>query len=103
MANILTKSLKGMKLGMPNSILGALVSVLKNLVILSCVFNVMTGLHILNTEKASSSKLLPPVAGAMHLFFSGDAAEKSATPADSTGEKSDTVWVNLQDTTRKAK
>ncbi len=102
-ANILTKSLKGMKLGMPNSILGALVSVLKNLVILSCVFNVMTGLHILNTEKASSSKLLSPVAGAMQLFFSDDAAEKSATPADSTGGKSDTIWVNLQDTTRKAK
>ena len=102
-ANILTKSLKGMKLGMPNSILGALVSVLKNLVILSCVFNVMTGLHILNTEKASSSKLLSPVAGAMQLFFSDDAAEKCATPADSTCGKSDTIWVNLQDTTRKAK
>ncbi len=102
-ANVLTKSLKGMQLGTPNSILGALVSVVKNFLILSCVFNVMTGLHILNTEKAESSKLLPPVAGALHLFFSDDADGQTVAPNDSTAEKTDTVWVNLSDTTRNKK
>ena len=49
-ANILTKALKGMQLGLPNSILGALVSLVKYVVLISCVLNVMQALHILNEE-----------------------------------------------------
>ena len=37
-ANILTKALKGMKLGLPNSILGAALSTMKYLVLMSCIF-----------------------------------------------------------------
>ena len=51
MANVLTRSLKTFRLGMPNAILGAVVCLLKYLVILSCVFNVMQELGIMNQEK----------------------------------------------------
>ncbi len=94
-ANILTKSIREMKLGMPNSILGAVVSGLKYLVILSCVLNVMQSLHILNQEKANNSKLLSVVTGALSLCFDHDDAhsQESVEKADST--KSDTIWVDL--------
>lgn len=99
-ANVLTKSLKGMKLGMPNSILGALVSALKYLIILSCVLNVMQSLHILNEEKAQESTLLSPVTGALRMCFDNDSTQvdQSTTASDSTNidEEPDTVWVNMQ-------
>lgn len=91
-ANVLTKSLKGLQLGTPNSILGAVVSLLKYLLLLSCVLNVMQSLHILNSDKAESSKLLGPVTGALQLFFNHDEAPADTT-ADST--KTDTVWVDM--------
>ena len=96
-ANILTKSLKGMKLGMPNSILGALISALKYLIILSCVLNVMQSLHILNEEKAQQSTLLAPVTGALRMCFGNDSTHVD-TSIDSTqvSTKPDTVWVDVR-------
>ena len=89
-----------MKLGMPNSILGALVSALKYLIILSCVLNVMQSLHILNEEKAQESTLLSPVTGALRMCFDNDSTQvdQSTTASDSTNidEEPDTVWVNMQ-------
>lgn len=105
-ANVLTKSLKGMNLGMPNSMLGALVSLIKYVVVLSCVFNVMQGLGILNAEKAKDSKLLNPVTMALGMFFDND---KDCEYAPNTTEeatdaaKPDTVWVNLDHKTDSAK
>ena len=96
-ANVLTKSLKGLQLGMPNSILGAIVSLVKYVVVLSCVFNVMQSLGILNQEKANDSKLLSTVTGALQIFFD-EPKEAAPTPtnADSIKEsKPDTVWVNM--------
>lgn len=98
-ANVLTASLKGMKLGMPNSILGAAVSALKYVVILSCVLNVMQSLHILNQEKAELSTLLGPVTGALRACFDHDDAAnggKQVLPADSAATaQPDTVWVDM--------
>lgn len=100
-ANVLTRSLKTFRLGMPNAILGAVVCLLKYLVILSCVFNVMQELSIMNQEKVATSKLYTPVAGALGMFFSDEegSAEGSngaATPADSVSvQKSDTIWVDM--------
>lgn len=94
-ANMLTKSLKGLKLGMPNSILGALVSALKYLILLSCVLNVMQSLHILNQEKAEKSTLLAPVTGALRMCFPNDSTQQVNT-ADTTAVKADTVWVDMQ-------
>lgn len=105
-ANVLTKSLKGMNLGMPNSMLGALVSLIKYVVVLSCVFNVMQGLGILNAEKSKDSKLLNPVTMALGTFFDND---KDCEYAPNTTEeatdaaKPDTVWVNLNSKADSAK
>ena len=49
-ANMLTKAVKGMKLGLPNSLLGAAVGGLKYIVLLSCVLNVMEALHMMDTS-----------------------------------------------------
>lgn len=96
-ANVLTKSLKGMKLGMPNSILGALISALKYLIILSCVLNVMQSLHILNEEKAQQSTLLTPVTGALRMCFDNDSTQVGVS-IDSTQVDTapDTVWVDVR-------
>ncbi len=91
-ANVLTRAVRGMRLGMPNSILGGLVSFLKFFLLLSCVFNVMEALSIMNEEKTASSRLYRPVTESLRLFFpenEGDAA------ADGGTAKSDTVWVDM--------
>lgn len=97
-ANVITRSLKGLQLGMPNSILGALISLVKYVVVLSCVFNVMQSLGILNQDKANDSRLLSTVTGALQIFF--DEPQKAApapTNADSVKEsKPDTIWVNMR-------
>lgn len=93
-ANVITHSLKGMQLGMPNSILGALISVVKYLIILSCVLNVMQSLNILNTEKAKNSHLLSPVTGALQVFFPEDTTK--VLPPDTTRTATpDTIWVDM--------
>lgn len=93
-ANVVTRSLKGMQLGMPNSILGALISVVKYLIILSCVLNVMQSLNILNIEKAKESRLLPPITGALQTFFPNDTAKVSTSDTTRTA-KPDTIWVDM--------
>lgn len=92
-ANLLTKALKGMQLGIPNSILGATVSVLKYVVLLSCVLNVMQALHIMNDEKTADSHLFKPVAGALQMFFAADSFKTA--PADSVEAQPDTIWVDV--------
>jgi len=92
-ANILTKALKGMHLGLPNSLLGALVGALKYFILLSCVFNAMNALHIMNGERTARSYLYKPVTGALQLLFPSD----STSVADDSiaVEKNDTVWVDM--------
>lgn len=93
--NMLTRFLKGMKLGIPNSILGALVGVFKFWVLLCCVLYAMGALHILNEERVNESRLYGVVMGPAHLFVHGD-----APAADSTEQvKADTVWVQMNDST----
>lgn len=96
-ANVLTKALKGMKLGIPNSILGAAVSVLKFFILISCVLNVMQTLHILNEEKTETSRLFKPVTGALQTFFPTDSTSQYTTPLHEE-VTSDTVWVEMNPT-----
>jgi len=95
-ANILTRALKGMQLGIPNSLLGMAVSFVKFLILISCVLNVMNGLRILDTRKTETSKLFQPVSGVLDFMF--DKAVH-ALPDGGNGaldeQKSDTVWVNF--------
>ena len=89
-ANNLTACLKGLRMGWANSLLGATVSVLKYLILMSCVFNVMSILGIVSTEKAAGSRLYRPVKGALSFVFSG---VKSVASDDE--RVSDTLWVHF--------
>lgn len=92
-ASLLTKTLKGMQLGMPNSMLGAAVSIVKFLILISCVLNVMSFLHIMDEKKASESRLYEPVCGALSTFFPRDSVRKGI---DCLKEmQSDTVWLKI--------
>lgn len=83
-ANLLTKALKGMKLGLPNSILGAAVSLIKYLVLMSCVFNVMSFLGIVSQAKAEESFFYEPVKNSLgHAFRAyGNTRQEYSTEND---------------------
>ena len=90
-ANIATKALKGLKLGLPNSLLGALVSVVKYVILISCVLNVMSALHILDEEKTRDSRLFEPTKGLLSMIFSlGFIQADEPAEGPSVG---DTIWV----------
>ncbi len=93
-ANNLTAALRGMRIGLPNSLLGAAVSLLKYLILMSCVFNVMSILGIVSAEKAATSRLYSPVKGTLSLIFN----EAKALHSDEHGKTGDTVWVNFDRT-----
>lgn len=99
-ANMLTAALKGMKLGLPNSLLGALVSVLKYVILLSCVFYMMEALGIMDTRKAATSRLYAPAKGVVsfalkHVMPEQAAASANRAATDSLDEApADTVWVD---------
>ncbi len=89
-ANLLTKALKGMKIGLPNSILGAVVSVVKYLILMSCVFNVMSFLGIVGKDKAEESYLYEPVKNSLGYAFK--AYSESHQQDNAAAE--DTVYTN---------
>lgn len=92
-ANLLTAAIKGMCLGLPNSLLGALVGVIKYVVLISCVLNVMESLHIMNTSRAGESHLYEPVKGIVGFFLSSDST--TVAPAADDALRADTVWVDV--------
>lgn len=92
-ATIVTKALKGMKLGLPNSLLGAAVSALKYFILISCVLNVMQALNILNPERSADSRLLSPVTGALNAILPADSTQLSHPDADAA--TADTVWIDV--------
>lgn len=85
-AGILTKALKGMRLGLPNSILGAALGVAKYLVLMSCVFNVMSATGIVSREKAEESLLYQPVKSALGKVFNLLSKPGSADEAAADGQ-----------------
>lgn len=99
LANILTKALKGMHVGLPNSLLGAAVSVVKYLVLMSCVFNVLSFLGMVSPQKAEESFFYEPVRSSLGRAFAAwraDHADDSAQPADSAAIGADSVSNDLK-------
>jgi len=95
-ANVLTKALKGMRLGLPNSLLGMAVSFIKFLILISCVLNVMDGLRILDPRKTETSKLYRPVTGVLGFMFDKAVHSLPHTgDGEADGQQSDTVWVDF--------
>lgn len=97
-ANLLTRALKGLRLGLPNSLLGAGVSLLKYVILISCVLNVMDSLRILNDARTATSHLYAPAKGALGYFFekAAAAAEKNDTTSHDTAVDGDTVWIDVR-------
>ena len=93
-ANILTVAIKGMQLGLPNSLLGVVFSVAKFALLLSCVLNVMSKLNILSDDKTDGSKLVTPMMTVLPFV-----QEKSKDHLPSVDEikahLSDTTWIDF--------
>lgn len=64
-----TKVLKQLSLGWMNSALGAIVGVLKFLLLLSCIFNAMSALNMVDTEKRQASRFYEPVRASIGFLF----------------------------------
>ena len=91
-ATMLTKTLKGMKLGTPNSILGLLVSVLKYGLLLSCLLSAMNALGLLSQEKIAGSHLYKPTTSIVSFILEHGITQSD----DKQDQKADTTWVDMQ-------
>jgi len=98
-ATALTKALKAVHLSLPNSLLGALVSVVKFTLLLSCILYMMSALRILDEEKTADSKLYEPVKGALTFAMqhvAGYAEDKISDYRDrKAAERDTTIWVDV--------
>lgn len=92
-ANILTVAIKGMQLGVPNSMLGVLFSVIKFALLLSCILNMMAKLNILSDEKTQDSKLLNPMLEV--LPFVQREAKDLPSASEFKAHVGDTTWVDF--------
>lgn len=88
-ANILTRAVKGMQLGIPNSLLGTVFSVGKFALLISCVLNMMARLNILDESKMAESHLLEPAISILPFIDHQVETHKADAKAN------DTVWVDL--------
>ena len=97
-ANLLTRTLRGLHLGWLNSLLGAAVSLLKFSILLSCLLSAMSALGILNEQRTASSQLYAPFksilsAAVDQVVTKSASGTKSDTSSDE--ERSDTTWVEV--------
>lgn len=91
-----THLLKAIKLGLPNSLLGSVASVVKFVLLLSFAFNMMTQLDIMNPDRTASSHLYQPVCDV--LPFVGEKAGASLDSLNVTvpvSANQDTIYVNF--------
>lgn len=94
-ATVITGAIKGLQLGIPNSLLGMLFSLAKFVLIISCALNMMLQLDILDKAKIKDSVLFEP---AVHLL---PFIDKETGITDSVKEGldqitlPDTVWIEM--------
>ena len=107
-ATLLTKVLRTLQLGSINAAAGAGLSLIKYVILLSCLLTAMHSLGILNEERVEKSVLYRPVSGVLswavdavfnkdedahHLSTgNGSGAHDDAANSDDS-DQSDTVWV----------
>lgn len=96
---VLTKALKGLKMGLPNSILGMAVSLLKYLVLMSCLFNALSFAGLVSPSKAEASMFYEPVKNFLGKAFNAVSKDSdgSVAPADSVEEDSIVYIINRED------
>jgi len=107
-ATLLTKVLRTLQLGSINAAAGAGLSLIKYVILLSCLLTAMHSLGILNEERVEKSVLYRPVSGvlswAVDAVFNKDEDAHKVTHRNGSGahddaansddsDQSDTVWV----------
>lgn len=98
-ANALTKIMRPLGLGMVNSLGGAIVSLFKFTVLLSCVLAAMSAIGILDEQKTENSRLYNPlkgVVGAIINYAIDDEIRPITTDKQSNVSNGDTLWVDVQ-------
>jgi len=93
-AGFLHKVFKMLYLGMFDGLAGAFVSVLKFVVLLSCAFNVMEYLNIMNQTQTASSKLYVPTRDALSIAFE-NMGEGHQSVKETQTFQNDTIWVDM--------
>ena len=107
-ATLLTKVMRKLQLGSINAAAGAGLSLIKYVILLSCLLTAMHSLGILNEERVEKSVLYRPVSGvlswAVDAVFNNDEDAHKVTHRNGSGthndaansddsDQSDTVWV----------
>lgn len=92
--NQLTRAIKGMPLGLPNSLLGSLFSIAKFTLILSFAFNTMESLRIMNPERTAGSALYRPLCRVLP-FLKSEARTYRAAQQDDGQTEGDTVYIRF--------
>lgn len=108
-ANVLTKAIEGLRLGIVNSLLGIAFSVLKFVLLLSCVLNMMAKLNIADQKIMGDSVLLAPATAVLPFIdeqvgvtdslehYKGTLRNKVKEAAvDQIMGEEDTVWVEFK-------
>lgn len=92
--NQLTRAVKGMAIGLPNSLLGCLFGVAKFTILLSCAFNTMEALHIMNPERTAESVLYRPICRVLP-FLQTEAKEHYEEQQKDGATEGDTVYIHF--------
>ncbi len=92
-AMLFTKALDVVRLGCINRLLGVGVSFVKYALLLSCLFNAMQALHILNEERTKDSMLYKPTLALMGTAF--DQVIKPTYHHVIEETQIDTLWVDF--------
>lgn len=91
-ASSLTTMVRGMRLGLPNSLLGSAVSVVKFALLISFALNMMGNLNILNAERTAGSRLYAPTT-ALLPFVQTKAEDAIKCHQQSLAGKNDTTYI----------
>lgn len=73
-------------------VVGAVVSLAKYVVLISCIFNFMSGLNMLSRERVAQSFWYEPVTAVMASVMSHPT---SAAADSATEEEADTIWIDM--------
>ncbi len=90
-ASVLTKALKAINLDGINCLLGGVVSVLKYTLLMSCVFNMMSVLGIMNEERTADSRFYEPTKTLLTLCFNHPIVSEYLPDTSMP----DTLWVDF--------
>lgn len=91
-ASSLTTMVRGMRLGLPNSLLGSGVSVVKFALLISFALNMMANLGILSAERTEGSRLYHATTGLLP-FVQAQAEDVLQRQQASRSEQGDTTFI----------